>query len=88
MVSTFGRNPTEICLIFNKILDTVYNNHYHRLETWNQLFLQLHFLQQYADAINARGAPLENCFGFIDGILNKIDRPQRDQRVVYNEFML
>ena len=26
-------------------------------------------LQEYADAIHAKGAPLNNCFGFIDGIV-------------------
>ena len=30
------------------------------------------------------GAPLENCFGFIDGTVRPICRPGQNQRVVYN----
>ena len=33
MVSRFGRNPTELCLIFNTVLEFVYNLHHHRLES-------------------------------------------------------
>ena len=41
MAICFGRNPTEICLIwliFNKVLDLVYDAHHHHLESWNQPF--------------------------------------------------
>ena len=62
----------------------MFNFHHQRIETWNQPHLQPHILQQYADSIHARGAPLDNCFGFIDGTLCKINRPKIDQRVVYN----
>ena len=41
MVSLFGRNPTELCLIFNTVLEFVYSSHYHRLESWNQPFFFL-----------------------------------------------
>ena len=30
-------------------------------------------LQTYADAVSAQGAPLNNCFGFIDGTVRPID---------------
>ena len=84
MVASFGRNPTEICLIFNTVLDFVYLHHHQRLQSWNQDFLQPAMLQQYADAIHNKGAPLSNCFGFIDGTLVSITRPKENQRVVYN----
>ena len=32
MVPRYGRNPTEICLIFSEMLDLIYTNHCHRLE--------------------------------------------------------
>ena len=84
MASCFGRNQTEICLLYNTVLDFVYDNHHHRLETWNQPILQPQNLVIYADKIYQRGAPLENCFGFVDGSLEPITRPQINQRVVYN----
>ena len=30
------------------------------------------------------GAPLNNCFGFIDGIVRPIARPGTNQRILYN----
>ena len=84
MVSRFGRNPTELCLIFNTVLDFVYSSHRHRLESWNQPFLLPQVLERYAQTIHDRGAPLRNCFGFVDGTLCEIARPKNNQRIVYN----
>ena len=58
MVASFGKNPTELCLIFNSVLDFVYEYHNHRLHLWNQDFLQPAKLQQYADTIHQKGAHL------------------------------
>jgi len=41
-------------------------------------------LQEYADVIHAKGAPLNDCFGFIDGTVRPISRPGQHQRIVYN----
>ena len=41
-------------------------------------------LQSYADFISRKGAPLNNCFGFVDGTVTPISRPGHAQRVVYN----
>jgi len=40
--------------------------------------------QQFADAIHAAGAPLQNCWGFIDGTLRPCCRPIRSQRVLFS----
>lgn len=85
MVPRFGRNPTELCLIFNEVLDLVYANHSHRLQNWDlNPFLQPDQLHRYAEAIHLQGAPLTNCFGFIDGTVRSIARPKHNQRVMYN----
>ena len=84
MVPRFGRNPTELCLIFNRIVDFIYDNHHHRLRRWDQFFLQPNQLNRYAEAVHQQGAPLSNCFGFIDGTVRGIARPQENQRVMYN----
>ena len=48
-------------------------------------FLQPAILQEYANVIHEKGAPLENCFGFIDGTVIEICRPKPIyQRIVYN----
>ena len=84
MASLFGRNPTEICLIFNTVIDFMYETHFQRLNTRNQPILQPQKLKEYSDAIHQKGSPLVNCFISIDGTVREIARPQIDQRVVYN----
>ena len=84
MVSTFGRSKHELCLIFNGIQDLVYDEHKHRLQSWNQPFLNQASLHRYAQTVFDKGAPLDNCFGFIDGTVVRISRPQENQRIVYN----
>ena len=41
-------------------------------------------LQIYAQVISQRGSPLQNCFGFVDGTVRPIARPDNNQRIVYN----
>ena len=66
MVPRFDRNPTELCLIFNEVLDLIYTNRCHRLRNWDRNpFLQPGQLHRYANAIHLQGSPLENCFGFV-----------------------
>lgn len=85
MVPRFGRNPTELCLIFNEMLDLIYTKHRHRLSDWDRNpFLQPDQLYRYVDAIHLQGSPLKNCFGFVDGTVRSIARPKQNQRVTYN----
>ena len=84
MVYRFGRSPSELCVIFSNVLDIVYATHHHRLDSWDQPFLSPDQLHNYAQAVHQRGAPLQNCFGFIDGTVRKIARPKYHQRVMYN----
>ena len=84
IIPLFGRNPTEICLTFNEILDFIYQHHHHRLQSWDLNFLQALLQQSYADAVSQKGAPLNNCFGFVDGTLIFICRPSLNQRQMYN----
>ena len=40
----------------------------------------------YNNAITAKGSPLDNCFGFIDGTVRPISKPGQNQRVFYNGY--
>ena len=80
----FGRNPTEICLIFNEVLDFSYQYQHHRLQSWDLYFVQPLFLESYADAVSQKGATLNNCFGLVDGTLIYTCRPSLNQTQVYN----
>ena len=84
MVHSFARPVPELCMITNSVLDWVYTTHGHRLTSWNQPFLSRNCLESYARAITRKGAPLTNCFGFVDGTVRQISRPGKDQRLVYN----
>lgn len=42
--SVFGRNLTELCLIFNTVLDFLYTTHHHRLKAGNSLSFNLTIL--------------------------------------------
>jgi hypothetical protein len=54
MAHRFGRSPSELCLIFNLVLDTVHETHHHRLESWDQPFLTPDQLYTYAQAVHQR----------------------------------
>jgi len=41
-------------------------------------------LEHYADSIHRKGAPLDNCFGFVDRTVWPISRPECNQGIVYN----
>ena len=84
MVPCFGRPVAELAMISNKVTDFIYEQHNHRLTRWNDTILNPLELENYANAVNAKGAPLGNCFGFIDGTVRPICRPDKDQRIVYN----
>ena len=84
LISTFARPIPEICMITNTVLDWMYDNHGFRLTSWNQPFLSRVSLEQYSQAIARKGAPLRNCFGFVDGTVRPICRPGEHQRIVYN----
>ena len=67
MVMRFGRYLTELCLIFNHVLDFVYQTHQHLLNSWNQPFLNTPALEQYAQSIHARGAPFKTVLALWTG---------------------
>ena len=71
-------------MIFNTVLDHIYDEHSHRILQWNPTLLSHQKLQEYADTITDKGSALDNCFGFIDGTVRPICRPGENQRVVYN----
>ena len=84
LIHRFGRPVPEICMITNHVMETVYSLHHHRLTAWNNTLMAPALLQTYAEAIQRKGSALPNCFGFIDGIVRPICRPQENQGIVYN----
>lgn len=84
LIPRFGRPVPELSMISSLVVDTVYQEHNHRITQWNDTLLNLALLETYARAIQQNGSPLHNCFGFIDGTVRPICRPDQNQRIVYN----
>lgn len=70
-----------LSMVTNEVLDFIYNTHSHKITEWNHALLSPALLQTYADAMYAKGATLNNCFGFINGTVRPIARPGRHKRV-------
>lgn len=84
LITRFGRPVPEISMITNTVADFIYENHHRRITEWNDDILNTDCLEGYAAAIHAKGSALNNCFGFVDGTVRPICRPNVNQREVYN----
>ena len=71
-------------MISSLVVDTIDQEHNHRITQWNDTLLNPALLETYARAIQQIGSPLHNCFGFIDGTVRPVCRPDQNQRIVYN----
>lgn len=60
------------------------DTHHHLITHQNHALLSPLALEVYADAINKKRVPLKNCFGFVDGTVRPIGRPDEHQRIMYN----
>ncbi|XP_062571196.1 uncharacterized protein LOC134233231 [Saccostrea cucullata] len=80
----FGRSTAELSYIFNTVLNFIDTRHGHRIERLNHPWLSHAKLDEMATAISNCGAPLSNCWGFIDGTVRPICRPQSYQQLVFN----
>ena len=72
-------------MVGNHVLDYIFDLYSHRILNWNHDLQNPAKLQSYSDAVVAKGAALDNCFGIIDGTVRPISRPGEFQRVVYKK---
>lgn len=84
MIHRFAKPVPVISMVTNNLIDYIFDVHGRRLTHWNPEILDPDHLETYAAAITARGSPLHNCFGFIDGTVRPIARPGDNQRILYN----
>ena len=84
LVSIYGRPVPEISKISNTVIDFTFEHHGRQISEWNHCILNHHALQTYAEAVSDNGVALDNCFGFVDGTVRPICRPNTNQRIVYN----
>ena len=63
------------------MIDFIYNQHSHRLRSFNQAWLSPANLQTFADVVRGAGSPYTNCWGFVDG---QSGQSGTLQRTLYN----
>ena len=73
----------SISRVFNFMIEYMYERFNHIFK-WDEARMDQAKLSEYALAINAKGAPLTNTVGFIDGTVRGTCRPGVNQRVAYN----
>ena len=75
LISIYSRPVPEISMISNTVTDFTFEHHGHRITELNHTILNHHALQTYAEVVSDKGAALNNCFGFVDGTVRPICRP-------------
>ncbi|CAH3163303.1 unnamed protein product, partial [Porites lobata] len=77
LVDIFGRAEPELSII----VDDIYTRFNHLLSSLDLTWLDpAHFAQ----VIHQKGAPLDQCWGFIDGTAQQIARPLRNQQIMFS----
>ena len=95
----FGRTEPELSIIFNmvrnlsllvklfycpfcvQVLDDIFEKFKERLTNLDRVWLNM---QGFSEAVHAKGAALQICWGFIDGTVRRITRPIRNQREMFS----
>jgi hypothetical protein len=75
----FGRTESAICEIFVQLVKYLHDRFAPMLAGIDWQRLAPH-LSEFAEAISAKGAPLDSCSGSIDGTTKRITRPTLFQR--------
>ena len=84
MIPQFARPVPQLCMISNVVLNFMYANWNHLLSSFEQDWLSRENLEQFANDVHRSGAPLQNCWGFVDGTVRPVCRPGQFQRMLYN----
>ena len=61
-----------------------YKNWGFLMRNMKQNWLSRRNLELFAEVIHTKGAPLGNCWGFVDGTTRPVCRPGQNQRLLYN----
>lgn len=81
MESIFGLSSPYVSLIANRVLKIIFDSKEHLLSDLRNLtWLSKERLRMYAEVIRAKGAPLQNCWGFVDWTACPICRPFVNQQ--------
>ena len=68
LVPRFGRPVPQLCMITNMMVDDLSDRYSHLLQEHDQPWLSPENLQMYAITVHNKGAALDNCWRFVDGM--------------------
>lgn len=81
----FGRHSSTLSSVANIIMGHINDKFGHLLSDMNNHgWLTLAELELCSQAVYDKGAPLDKCWGFIDGTARPICRPSKDQRPYFS----
>ncbi|KAH6924303.1 hypothetical protein HPB50_014716 [Hyalomma asiaticum] len=81
----FGRHSSTILFLTIEVSRHIDEKFFHLLDDVNHhSWLTIDTLEHFSKAIYAKGAPLSNCCGFIDGTARAICRPTRQQQLYFS----
>ncbi|XP_064485836.1 uncharacterized protein LOC135398351 [Ornithodoros turicata] len=81
----FGHHTSTLSSVLKHVFAHIDGTFGHLLDKLNNhTWLTLDTLELFAEAVHAKGAPLRNCWGFVDGTARAICRPSLNQKVYYS----
>ena len=84
LLNLFGRSVPQISIATSNMVDFLFDRWSYLLTDLNQPWISPDNFETFADLVHAKGAGLQNCWGFVDGFVRPCCRPGQYQRVVYN----
>ena len=84
MIQKFCRPVPQLSMMASEMTSFVYDMHHEKFNSFQQQWPAPPELEKSAQAIHHVGAPLSNCWGFVDGTVRRICCPGEMQRTVYN----
>ncbi|XP_064653070.1 uncharacterized protein LOC135503424 [Lineus longissimus] len=80
----FGRPKSVLSEIITTVLEDIYLRFHTKFSSLEQPWMGRDQLHEFANAVHEKGAPLSNCWGFIDGTPRQICRPKYNQRACFS----
>ncbi|CAN8015203.1 unnamed protein product [Ixodes persulcatus] len=81
----FGRHSSVLSSVTSRVMLHINNTFGHLLDDLNiHRWLDVAKLEHMSRAVHAKGAPLTNCWGFIDGTARAICRPSESQEEYFS----
>jgi hypothetical protein len=81
----FGLDEGTLSTVFNLTVKQIYSDWKHLL-LFDPVRLTPQYLMTLAQAVTNKGAPLQNCWGFLDGTHMEIARPSLHQERYYSGY--